>query len=107
MNIYLAGPMRGHPELNHPAFHLWAGRLREAGHVVFNPAEHSPTDPAVAKRQIRALMLTDLNWVLDVADAVVLLPGWETSLGATAEQATAHAIGIPVFLVAKFLGVPE
>lgn len=39
MKIYLAGPMRGIPEFNFPAFHAMACRLRAEGNVVFNPAE--------------------------------------------------------------------
>lgn len=39
MILYLAGPMRGIPEFNFPAFMSAAADLRAQGHIVFNPAE--------------------------------------------------------------------
>ena len=39
MRIYVAGPMTGHPQLNFPAFHTEAARLRALGYEVVNPAE--------------------------------------------------------------------
>ena len=32
--IYIAGPMSGLPEFNHPAFHAAAAQLRGAGYIV-------------------------------------------------------------------------
>jgi hypothetical protein len=37
--LYLAGPMTDLPELNFPAFHAEAARLRALGYTVINPAE--------------------------------------------------------------------
>jgi hypothetical protein len=37
--IYLSGPMTGLPDLNFPAFHAEAARLRALGYDVINPAE--------------------------------------------------------------------
>src|SRR6266700_7527506 len=95
MKIYLAGPMRGVPMFNFPAFHEAAARLRAQGHEVFSPAEKDAeagqdgTKPALT---ISHYMAIDLPEVCR-ADAVVLLPGWEKSQGATIEIAVGRAVG--------------
>lgn len=96
MKLYVAGPMRGYPEHNYPAFFEAAGKIRTAGHVVYNPAEHDAG-------ALRANLASDLAWIGLVADGIVLLPGWESSLGANAEVALARAIGIPVWELDNFL----
>ena len=37
--LYIAGPMRGYPDHNFPAFRAAAAALRRAGYGVVNPAE--------------------------------------------------------------------
>lgn len=116
MKIYLAGPMRGIPDFNFPAFHTAAAKLRADGHTVFNPAEKdeqkygkdalkSPTGNlrTIAKRgfSIRDALGNDLAWICKHADAVALLPGWKKSKGATAEKATADALGLEIILLDK------
>lgn len=113
MKIYLAGPMRGIPEFNYPAFHAAAAKLREDGHHVFNPAErdierhgtdiskgNATGDEAIATAEhgfnLREALKDDLEFICLHADAVVLLPGWEKSKGAKAERATAIALGLEV-----------
>lgn len=113
MKIYVAGPMRGIAEFNFPAFFAAAMRLRDEGHEVFNPAEKDNekhgTDiskgnlegsEAVAASQhgfnLREALGADLAWICAEADAIALLPGWQNSKGATAERATAVALGLQV-----------
>lgn len=113
MKIYLAGPMRGIPEFNFPAFMAGAQGLRDDGHTVFNPAErdneHHGTDIskgnatgdesiAVAQHgfSIREALAADMKFICEEADAIALLPGWENSKGAKAEHATAVALGLQV-----------
>jgi hypothetical protein len=116
MRIYLAGPMRGYPEFNAPAFREGARRLRALGHEVFSPVEHDEGNgfdwtgvtgdlTEVAKTQgfdLRAALGADLGWICAHAEAVALLDGWEKSLGATAEAATARALGLPVLGLSQF-----
>jgi nucleoside 2-deoxyribosyltransferase len=98
MKIYLAGPMRGVPLFNFPAFHEAAATLRGLGHEVFSPAEKDAeagqdgTKPALA---IAHYMAIDLPEVCQ-ADAVVVLPGYENSQGCKIELAVAKEIGKPV-----------
>lgn len=84
--------MRGYPELNFPAFHAAAAKLRAEGHRVFNPAESGSPQTW----NIRDYMSLDLGWICNHADVVYLLPGWQASRGANAERAAAIAIGIDV-----------
>lgn len=113
MKIYLAGPMRGIPEFNFPAFNAASARLRSEGHEVFNPAErdnaHHGTDISkgnaagceeIAAKEhgfdLRVALGEDLAYICAHADAVAVLPGWEKSKGAQAEVATAKALGLVV-----------
>jgi nucleoside 2-deoxyribosyltransferase len=98
--IYLAGPMRGLPEYNFPAFHAAAADLRERGYEVWSPAEHDETEGFVPTtgeglKTLREYMQTDIPQVL-ASDALVVLTGWEASTGARLEVHVAHACSIPV-----------
>lgn len=101
MKLYLAGPMRGYPAFNHPAFDTAAQQLRAAGYEVFSPAEHDREqgladdgDPAAEEAMIRQLMKAGVIWLMDEADAIALLPGWQASSGCRAEVALADAVGM-------------
>jgi len=101
-HCYLAGPMRGIPEYNFPSFFAAATSLRTRGIEVWSPAENDvhqdSFDPAKdTPHPMLHYMKRDLPAVLN-ADFVAVLPGWETSQGATLEVNVARACGIPVLL---------
>lgn len=89
--IYVAGPMTGYPELNFPLFHEHAARLRVEGFEVVNPAEIN-ADPAAGWLPC---MREDIKQLVD-CDAVLALPGWERSRGASLEVHIAKALGLKV-----------
>lgn len=99
--VYLAGPMRGLPDYNFPAFHEAAEHLRDIGFDVWSPAEQDIArdgfNPETGEglRSFRDYMRRDLPAVLD-SDTVVVLPGWHQSQGARLEVRVAYACGIPV-----------
>lgn len=101
---YIAGPMRGIPYFNYPAFEDAAQRLRNAGWLVQSPRENdkesghaeSRTGAAEDAKPLKYYMATDLSQVCK-SDAVFLLEGWEHSQGALLEFNVAQYLGIPVF----------
>lgn len=96
MKLYLAGPMRGLPESNFPAFDAATARLRFQLHEVFSPAERDRQDGVNChNRDIAYFMGVDLPEVCK-ADAVAVLPGWKQSQGCTIELAVADALGKPI-----------
>ena len=114
MKVYLAGPMRGIPHFNFPAFRRMALSLRGLGHEVFSPAErdnarlgtdisedNATGDVTQAVIQhgfsLREALADDLQWICLHAEAVAVLPGWVKSKGARAEIAVAEALGLEVW----------
>ncbi|KKL78359.1 hypothetical protein LCGC14_2025620 [marine sediment metagenome] len=112
---YLAGPMRPVPKFNYPAFNAAAKQLREAGWVVFNPAEmdialdddgpdltlsvekqeEHAEDWANARRYAhRDTVLIIQKLRAERGDAIVTLPEWSDSIGARAEVSVALWVGL-------------
>ena len=112
MRLYLAGPMRGIPYLNSPAFRLAADQLRAQGHQVYSPVEddereygvdltlHAPDgDELYLERHgfsLREALARSVQYICLHAEGIALLPGWENSKGARAERALAEALGLVV-----------
>ena len=108
-SYYIAGPMRGYPEFNFPAFYRAADYLRARGHFVFNPAERDAKegfDPTgfrgdtaeleAVKFDLRAALLADMTFICQEATHIWMLPGWNKSSGATAERALGLALGLKI-----------
>jgi Domain of unknown function (DUF4406) len=105
---YLAGPITGKQDYNIPLFDHVANKLREAGYEVFNPLDLSrqrfgqdlagwkALSPEEVRKAYRALMAHQLHWIALNADVMFMLPGWERSFGARAENEVALACQIMV-----------
>ena len=106
LKVYLAGPMESAGgNWNIPLFDYAAERMRAHGWDVFNPADQLRAvsgslqellkqDKEMRKIMRKEALKTELNWIMDHAQLVMLLPGWERSPGAKAEYALALALGI-------------
>ena len=100
--IYIAGPMRGLPAFNYPAFRFWAKLHRDVGWEVENPAEigeryGTPEQINADPAMLAAVMAADLH-ALETCDAVFLLDGWHKSVGARKELAAALRCGLKIYL---------
>lgn len=104
MRCYIAGPMRGYPLFNFPAF--------DAARDWLILLEWQPVSPADLDRQVGVTQFTapdtmPENFIYDAlrrdfmalcqCEAIVFLPGWESSSGAKAERFVAEQIGLKVF----------
>lgn len=95
--VYIAGPMRGHSDLNFHAFDAARDGLILCGHTVSSPVDNDrrigishELGEVEAERLFwshRAYMW-DLEQVAE-CDAIYMLKGWESSSGARAEHAVA------------------
>lgn len=96
--VYIAGPMRGDP-LHVSKFRRAARVLRQVfGHAVVSPEEINRHWAAAMTERGLALegpdfMRRDIPELLN-CDAICLLPGWETSVGARCEVAIAFTLGL-------------
>lgn len=95
-HIYLAGPMTGYPEFNYPLFRKVTAELRGRGHVVYDPSEF-PHNSSAGPFPFRKAFVSYSTFICLTADTIVLLPGHEYSIGATAERALARVCGIDAF----------
>jgi hypothetical protein len=81
--------MSGLPDLNFPAFHAAASKLRAVGIDAVNPAEINPNPNATWSECMRA----DIRELV-TCDAIVLLDGWQKSRGASLEFLIAQRLGM-------------
>jgi hypothetical protein len=104
--IYLAGPMRGYPKFNFPAFRAATAALRMKGYDVLSPHEldeevgltEDVPPKNVTKEVVHRCLRRDMEAIARCG-VIALLPGWKDSSGAKLELAVAERIGCMVFEV--------
>ena len=96
-SVYIAGKMTGLPDKGRAAFAKAEAHLAKMGFVVLNPS--CLPDGLPPNRYMPMCMA-----MIDAADNLVLLDGWEDSPGAKLEKAYAEYQKIPVYLMRNILG---
>ncbi|BEN89951.1 hypothetical protein SMQC07_37500 [Serratia marcescens] len=85
--VFISGPMSGIENYNRDAFNHEASQLRHIGFTVLNPAIFPD---GLEHHQYLAMTLV----MLEQADAIYLLDGWENSVGAKAEVIRARELNL-------------
>lgn len=110
MKAYIAGPMAGYYRFNFTAFDTARNRLHSLGHQAVSPADLDRADGfdedtsydlggekwSVAPAQRAWFLKRDISALVG-CDSIVLLDGWEESLGANLELLVARACGMDVY----------
>lgn len=110
---YIAGPMRGYPQFNFPAFYEAEEELSKWGVTCLNPARmdeavgFNPYFDTPDKAFLTEAMERDVTAILEHATAMVMLPGWEKSTGAKAEMGLARWKHIPIYLYPSLTPIDE
>lgn len=97
-HVYLAGPMRGIENLNYPEFDKWARQIRLLWRDwdVFNPIEVAGGEQDLP---LRDYFRADFKYLLDQADTIAFLPGWQGSEGSLIEYGIARALELDFILL--------
>lgn len=107
--VYIAGPMRGYPKFNFPAFDAARDAIKALGVAVVSPADldraagFDPENDNVDGGVMRECIMRDIDVIVNQATAIVRLPGWEQSKGVAVEVALADFLGIPVYNLDQFM----
>lgn len=112
--VYIAGPMRGYPQFNFPAFDKARDLGNSLGWDCISPADidrssgvHENSNPNFSPEDIRTFATRDCNTILslrsELGDAIALLPGWENSRGAVSEFFLSRWVGLAILDARNFL----
>ena len=106
--VYIAGPMRGIPEYNFPAFDRASEAAARFGFIPVSPADldremgFNESRDVPTPADLRAMIVRDVV-ELSKCDAIALLPGWERSSGVAVELAVAKFLGLEILDAEMFL----
>ena len=121
MTGYIACGMTGIDLFNWPHFEAWERKLTDAGWHIVSPTRIDEAVGSVlvtrdeagavldvqtsAKFKYEAILSVDFIAIEHWCDAIILLPGWETSSGAKRELEHAESLGLRVFTAEEALNV--
>lgn len=94
--IYIAGPMRGIPHFNHPAFF-------EAERMLLKDGEYEVVNPARMDKESeeefepRTALNRDLSAICERCTAIYMLRGWQKSAGAMSEYNLAKCLDLELY----------
>lgn len=100
-HIYIAGPMKGLPEFNYPAFNSTEERLKKLGYNVVNPVKLSgeiTPEELDANYDLLTSVMNKEQRSIAQCDSIYLLRGWEKSKGARKELAIAIMLNLEIIL---------
>jgi len=105
--VYIAGPMRGYEKSNFPAFDSACSTFVKMGYNVISPADidrnsgYTETIPLEQTIDPKPFVYRDFFALYFIAHqkggAIVMLPGWENSIGASAEFCLARWLGLKIY----------
>jgi hypothetical protein len=98
VKLFLSGPMTGKQGFNYEEFAKVTSYLRSLGHEVFSPHETANGETHYA----RELYMWQALMGLLSCEALVQLPGWEESRGATTEYRVAVETGMDIYSLEEF-----
>jgi hypothetical protein len=93
--------MTGYEEYNFPLFRKYAQWLRQHGYEVVSPEELESLETG-PRKSWEYYLKRDLRELL-TCDAVAVLPGWESSRGATLEVYVGWRLGFSIFDARDFV----
>lgn len=107
VNVYIAGPMRGYPQYNFPAFDQAAELAKRLGYRPFSPAALDRAVGVDGSRELppgflRECVLRDFVSIY-ACQAIAMLPGWRDSVGARAEYAIAKWLQLNILDAVDFM----
>lgn len=111
---YIAGPMRGYPDMNFPAFDDASRIGKMMGFNIISPADLDRavglpmTGEDLTRDQLDSCISRDISAILGLdpkTDGIAVLPRWEGSRGACTEVALARWRGLEVVCAEDFTEV--